>query len=69
MYEWFIAVLASKKLNAANSQEALSLSPEDTDENTDLAKPLRVLPAGRSSGGPGSWWIGLYIGLISVSHV
>lgn len=30
---WFIAILASKELNAANSQKALSLSPEDTDEN------------------------------------
>lgn len=33
-----------KEPTAANSQEALALSPEDTDENTDLAKPLRAVP-------------------------
>ena len=43
-----------KEATAANSQEALALSPEDTDENTDLAKPLRALPVGRSSDSPGS---------------
>lgn len=47
-------LLASQELNAANSQEALALSPKDTEKSTDLAKPLRALPAGRSSEGPGS---------------
>lgn len=47
---WFIAILASKELSAANSQKALALSSEDTDEN----RPGQILAlhAGRNPDGP-----------------